>query len=100
MANLKRLIVAYNYPVEFQKTILRDKFVCVLANESTRKRLLTEENKLTFEQAIAIGVHGEGQNNDDKVPVVHQVSCSSQQLIQVVKSNSPQPATDMEEPIL
>ena len=56
VANLKRLIVPCNYSVEFQKTILRDRFVCGLVNESTRKRLLTEENKLTFEEAIAIAI--------------------------------------------
>ena len=56
VANLKKLIVGCHYAVEFQSTILRDRFVCGLAYESTRKRLLTEDNDLTFEKAVDIAV--------------------------------------------
>ena len=81
VANLKRLIVPCNYSVEFQKTILRDRFVCALADESTRKRLLTEENKLTFEEAIAIAVEKATTQarlmKADSKPVVHQVHQAS-----------------------
>ena len=104
VANLKRLIVPCNYSVEFQKTILRDRFVCGLANESTRKRLLTEENKLTFEEAIAIAVAVEKATTQarlmkaDSKPVVHQVHQASRSSEEV--KNSPLPATDVEEHIL
>ena len=54
VANLKKLIVGCNYDVGFQATILRDRFVCGLASKSTRKRLLTEDNDLTFKKAVEI----------------------------------------------
>ena len=54
VASLKRLIVQCKYDPVFQSIILRDRFVCGLAHESTRKRLLTEDDDLTFEKAVKI----------------------------------------------
>ena len=106
MANLKRLIVPCNYSVEFQKTILRDRFVCGLANESTRKRLLTEENKLTFEEAIAIAIAVEKATTQARLmkaeskPVVHQIKYIKHLAVSQEVKNCPLPATDVEEHIL
>ena len=47
---LKKLIIRCGYEAEVQKILLRDRFVCGLAHESTRKRLLTESNNVTFER--------------------------------------------------
>ena len=49
VAGLRKLIIRCSYDRGFQETFLRDRFVCGLAYESTRKRLLTEDNTLTFE---------------------------------------------------
>ena len=54
VAALKKLIVHCKYEAQFQSMILRDRFVCGLAHESTRKRLLTEDDDLTFEKAVQI----------------------------------------------
>lgn len=56
VASLSRLIVPCDYNTEFQPILLRDRFVCGLANESTRKRLLTEDDKLTLERALEIAL--------------------------------------------
>lgn len=56
VAALKRLIVQCKYQAEFQRIILRDRFVCGLAHKSTRKRLLTESDDLTFEKAVEIAI--------------------------------------------
>ena len=50
---LKKLIRC-GYEAEVQKILLRDRFVCGLAHESTRKRLLTENNDVTFERVVEI----------------------------------------------
>ena len=52
VASLTKLIVRCAYQQEFQATLLRDRFVCGLFSESTRKRLLTEDDKLTLERAL------------------------------------------------
>lgn len=54
VASLSRLIVPCDYSTDFQPILLRDRFVCGLANESTRKRLLTEADTLTLERAVEI----------------------------------------------
>ena len=54
MVALKKLIIRCGYTDEFQPIVLRDRFVCGLVYESTRKRLLTENNDLTFERAVEI----------------------------------------------
>lgn len=54
MVSLKKLIIPCDYKDEFQKVLLRDRFVCGLVHESTRKRLLTENNDITFERAVEI----------------------------------------------
>ena len=51
---LKKLIIRCGYTDEFQPIVLRDRFVCGLVYESTRKRLLTENNDFTFECAVEI----------------------------------------------
>ena len=56
VASLTKLIVRCDYQQEFQATLLRDRFVCGLFNESTRKRLLTEDDKLTLERALEIAI--------------------------------------------
>lgn len=59
VASLSRLIVTCDYATAFQHVLLRDRFVCGLANESTRKRLLTEDDKLTLERALEIALRVE-----------------------------------------
>jgi hypothetical protein len=85
VANLRKLIFGCNYPVEFQSTILRDRFVCGLTHESTRKRLLTENNDLTFEKAvdIAVGVekaclHARQMKPDNKSSTLHHLPNNQQ----------------------
>lgn len=56
VASLSKLIVPCNYDIQFQATLLRDRFVCGLQNESTRKRLLTETDELTLERALEIAL--------------------------------------------
>ncbi len=56
VASLTKLIVRCAYQQEFQATLLRDRFVCGLFSESTRKRLLTEDDKLTLERALEIAI--------------------------------------------
>ena len=46
---LKRLITTCQYDPPVQSTLLRDRFVCCLAHEATQRRLLTEDNTLTFD---------------------------------------------------
>ena len=45
-----------DYPSDFQTTILRDRFICGLMEESIQKRLLTESNNLMFNKAVDIAV--------------------------------------------
>ena len=52
VADLQKLIVTCKYNATFQNTVLRDRFVSGLLLESTRKRLLTENNDITFERAV------------------------------------------------
>ena len=54
VVSLKKLIIRCGYTVEFQPIVLRDRFVCGLLHESTRKRLLTESDDLTFDRAVEI----------------------------------------------
>ena len=54
VAGLTRLIVRCGYNNAFQPILLRDRFVCGLQNESTRKRLFTEDDALTLERALEI----------------------------------------------
>ena len=54
MVALKKLIIRCGYTDGFQPIVLRDRFVCGFVHESTRKRLLTENNDLTFERAVEI----------------------------------------------
>ena len=51
---LKKLIIRCGYEAEVQKILLQDRFICGLAHESTRKRLLTENNDVTFERVVEI----------------------------------------------
>ena len=51
---LKKSITCCQYEPQVQSILLRDRFVCGLAHEATRKRLLTEDNDLTFDQAVEI----------------------------------------------
>lgn len=51
---LKRLTIPCKYEDVTLRVTLRDRFVSGLLRESTRKRLLTEENDLTFERAVEI----------------------------------------------
>ena len=81
VANLKKLIIRCDYEADFQSTVLRDRFVCGLAHESTRKRLLTEQNDLTFDRAVEIAVSVEKASlqarqmkpTEDKTAGVHVV---------------------------
>ena len=51
VADLQKLIVTCKYDATFQNTVLRDRFVSGLLLESTCKRLLTENDDITFERA-------------------------------------------------
>lgn len=82
VASLTKLIVRCDYQQEFQAILLRDRFVCGLLNESTRKRLLTENDELTLDRAleIAISVEKAGLQAKQMKPItdprsqVHHVS--------------------------
>ena len=52
VASLTKLIVRCDYEPQFQTVLLRDRFVCGLSNESTRKRLLTENDTLKLERGL------------------------------------------------
>ena len=54
VADLWKLIVPYNYDSASQDTVLCDRFVSGLAHESTRRRLLTEKDDITFMRAAEI----------------------------------------------
>ncbi len=56
VVGLTRLIVRCGYDNAFQPILVHvhDRFVCGLQNESTRKRLLTEDDALTLEKAFEI----------------------------------------------
>ncbi len=56
VASLMKLIVRCDYESRIQQILVRDRFVCGLTNESTRKRLLTEEDTLTLERALEIAI--------------------------------------------
>lgn len=51
---LKKLITTCQYQPAVQGVLLRDRFVCGLAHEATRKRLLTKDDTLTFQRAVEI----------------------------------------------
>ena len=54
VVSLKKLIICCEYDAAVQQTLLRDRFVSGLANESTRKQLLTKDNTITFARAVGI----------------------------------------------
>ena len=54
VVGLKKSITCCQYEPHVQSILLRDRFVCGLAHEATRKRLLTEDNDLTFNRAVEI----------------------------------------------
>ena len=54
VVGLKKSITCCQYEPQVQSRLLRDRFVCGLAHEATRKRLLMEDNDLTFDQAVEI----------------------------------------------
>ena len=54
VVGLKKSITCCQYEPQVQSILLRDRFVCGLAHETTRKRLLTEDNDLMFDQAVEI----------------------------------------------
>lgn len=81
VASLTKLIVRCDYDANFQATLLRDRFVCGLFNESTRKRLLTEEDSLTLERALEIAtsvkkgtLHAKQMKHETRPSGVHHVS--------------------------
>ncbi len=85
MASLTKLIVRCDYEPQFQTVLLRDRFVCGLSNESTRKRLLTEEDTLTLERALEIAisvekatVHAKQMKSDIKSTSVYQLNSKHQ----------------------
>ena len=49
VVGLKKSIICCQYKPQVQSILLRDRFVCGLAHEATRKCLLTEVNDLTFD---------------------------------------------------
>ena len=56
VVGLKKLIIRCDYAEAVQQVLLRDKFVCGLADEATRKHLLTENNKIDFECTVEIAI--------------------------------------------
>lgn len=56
VVGLKKLIIRCDYAEAVQKVLLRDRFVCGLADEATRKRLLTEDSKIDFERTVEIAI--------------------------------------------
>ena len=54
LVGLKKSTTCCQYEPQVQSILLRDRFVCGLAHEATRKCLLTEDNDLTFNQAVEI----------------------------------------------
>ena len=54
VVRLKKSITCCQYEPQVQSILLRDHFVCGLAHEATRKRLLKEDNDLTFDRAVEI----------------------------------------------
>ncbi len=80
VVSLKKLIIRCDYDAAIQKTLLRDRFVCGLTHESTRKRLLTEDNSITFDRAVEIAtsvekasVQAKQMKAGDTKPTVNQV---------------------------
>ena len=59
VVGLKKSSTCCQYEPQVQSILLRDRFVCGLAHEATRKRLLTEDNDLTFDQAVEIATNVE-----------------------------------------
>ena len=73
------LIVPCNYDSAFQDTGLHDTFVSGLVHESTRQRLLTEKNEITFMRAAEIALSLEtasvqARQMQGKSVSVHRVS--------------------------
>ena len=52
VVGLSKSITCCHYEPQLQSILLKDRFVCGLAHEETRKRLLTEDNDLTFDRAV------------------------------------------------
>ena len=78
VADLRKLIVPCNYDSAFQDTVLRDTFVSGLAHESTRRRLLTEKDDITFTRAAEIAssletASAQARQMQDKSLSVHSV---------------------------
>ena len=96
VASLKKLIVQCKYDPAFQSIILRDRFVCGLAHESTRKRLLTETDDLTFEKAVEIAngvekatVQARQMKSESKQFPVHHVHHKRQGTFQRHENSTP-----------
>ena len=59
VVGLKKSITCCQYEPQVQSILLIDRFVCGLAHEATRKRLLTEDNDLTFDRTVEIATRVE-----------------------------------------
>ena len=56
VVGLMKVIIRCDYTEAVQQVLLRDRFICGLANEATRKRLLTEDNKIDFDRMVEVAI--------------------------------------------
>ena len=63
-----------------QSILLRDRFVCGLAHEAIRKRLLMEDNDLTFDRAVEIATSVERASVQAR-----QIKCRTKVSVNQVK---------------
>ena len=62
---------------DFLQESLRDRFVCGLRSESIRKRLLTEDQKVTFAKAMELAKNLETASKDAQLKASEQIPCEN-----------------------